>query len=465
MSLDPSIGLGFKPATPFDPMGAASQGMKLAQMGQQIEQSKQEIEHSKASQALTEAQTPGAAADSEQKQRGLRYITWEQQNKNKFVKPDGSIDTNAYVNEAANAGFGDFAGKVATSDLARTADQIKNATSQQEQGIKIQEFRDKTAGHAATLLSATPEKDRPAMLRKIMDGTESLMPGSGKYVFGLFGNQDDKGQVTVDTGKMEAVRTATMTPQQQEQLKIQKDQQAKAFEITMQSPDAYATTGPQVNAAYTALRSNGIGEDKVPNGLSMNDLARMGYGDIIKGAVTAGSVSTQSRQEYLNKFTEAQKDMANIKSAISVVEKADTDLLGTTPGQIGSAKWNKWVKQNPQFSGLETAVSRHNAAYPNDQIDTEKLNLGQIHAKLRQTLINRENDSTIYYEASKTQQLPKGEQKGGVPSAAPTSKEKPSQSTGSTVTMKHVRDYADRTGRPETEVLKMMESKGIKVTQ
>jgi len=471
MALDPSIGLGFKPTTPFDPMGAAKQGMQLAQMGQQIEESKQNIAASKASQAHTEAQTPGAAADSEQKQRGLRYINWEQANKHKFVKPDGTIDTNAYVNHAANEGFGDFAAKVATSDLTRTADQIKNSTSQIDQGVKVQEFNEKTAAHAATLISAAPEKDRPALLRKIMDATEVIMPGSGKYVFGLFGSQDDQGKVGVDNGRLDAVRTATMTPQQQENLKMQKDQQAKAFELTMQSPDAYATTGPQVNAAYTALRAAGIGEDKVPNGLSMNDLARMGYEDIIKGSVTAGSVSTQSRQEYLNKFTEAQKDIANIKTALKVVETADTDVLGTKPGQIGSAKWNLWVKQNPQFSGLETAVARHNAAYPNDPIDPGTMSLGQIQAKLQQTLINRTNDSDIYYKASKTQQLPKGDPAGavpskelpkGVPAAGPAGTNKPS---GQTVTMQHVKKYAADKGIPETEVLKMMDAKGIKVTQ
>ena len=330
MAIDVNIPLGGKSFAPTPPsmMDWANHSIKLAQLGQSMKQSEQEIEASKSSQALTEAQTPGVAADSEQKQRGLAYINWETANKKKFVKPDGTVDTNAYVNEASNNGFGDYAAKVATSDLTRTSDQIKNSKSQAEADAYNQEYQQKLAAHAATLIAAAPEKDRPAMLRKVIDGAEAVRPGSGKYVFSLFGTQDDKGTVGVDHNRLTAVRTATMTPLQQKEKEL-------------------AERGVAVSERSQALAE---------------ETASIPYKKEVEGITPSGS-----KVEGFKTATQADQYANRLQNGLKAIDERQLSEFILRPGNVVAEVWNKYIGQNPAARQLQDSIDSYNAAHPNSE--------------------------------------------------------------------------------------------------
>lgn len=324
MALDPNISLGVKPVNFGNSMLEGAQaGLKLAQMQQQLRQSEQEIAASQASQALTEAQTPGVAADSEQKQRGLKYINWEMANKKKFVRPDGTVDTNAYVNEASSAGFGDFATKVAATDLSRTADQIKNATSQQEQSIAAADFTAKSLNHTATLLAAAPPEKRPAMLRQYADFAESKVPGAGSQLVQSFGVIDPKtGNMTVDAAKVNATRTATMSALEQANL-----------------ANAQAQLG-------LAERSQTLAEQtaSIPYKAAVEDITP-------GSAKVAGLTTAAQGDQYV----------ARLDNGLSAAADKSMEQFLSKPGNMAAAAWNKYVAQNSAAAQLQASIDAYNA--------------------------------------------------------------------------------------------------------
>ncbi len=362
MAIDQSVPLGGKSFSAPAPtmMDWANHSMKLAQMGQQMKQSEQEIEASKASQALTEAQTPGVAAESEQKQRGLAYINWETANKKKFVKPDGTVDTNAYVNEASNNGFGDYAAKVATSDLTRTSDQIKNSKSQAEADAYDQEYQQKLAAHAATLIAAAPEKDRPAMLRKVIDGAEAVRPGSGKYVFSLFGTQDDKGTVGVDVDRLNAVRTATMTPQQQKEKEL-------------------AERGVVVSERAQALAEETA---SIPYKKAVEDITP-------SGEKVGGFKNAAQADQYA----------ARLQNGLKAIDERQLFEYISRPGNVVAEVWNKYIGQNPAARQLQDSIDSYNAAHPN----SEPLTIRDGSAAIKRLLSNEHTTTKNW--ANKNRQL------------------------------------------------------------
>lgn len=500
MAIDPSISLGLNNNN-IDPNmlnNYAMNNMKLGQMAQGMQATQQQISASQASQANTEAALPGIQATSAANQRTNDFVTkWLPINQGRFTNPDGSVDSLGLTAAATAAGYGDAAQPIAARDIEMAGAAIKNVTSQQEQNIAKATFMNTAAGHLANLVSdpALSDSDATTMLNKGITYANSQVPGSGSQLSQLLTKtvpvKDSKGnpvyqtdstgsQVlddnnkpiplttqTVDRTAATEVARATQDMNTQFQNAQAKQRQDAALELTSQSPEGHSTTGPQVNAAYSALRAAGIGPDKVPNGMSLFDMKQAYgpvYGDIIGKAVVNNQVTPQTREAYYSQYVAAQKDVATINTALNQVQSMPETMLGTRPGAIVGGAFNKWLSANPQYAALGTAVQAHNNSYPNDQIDPGVLNIQQIQAKLQVDKTNRTNDSTINYNASGQQTLPGagGGTGGNVPSP---SRMQPNQPTGNnTVTQAHVADYAKRNNIPITQVLKMMSDKHIQVT-
>lgn len=487
MALDPSISLGVKSYAPppTSLSDYALNGMKMASMAQQISASKSE-------QANTEAALPSIQAKADTDQRQNDFVTkWLPANKDAFTDADGNVNMLKLTQKASADGMGDAALSIGAHDIANAGAIIGNAKTQQEAQIAKATYMNTTAGHMANIVAdpALSDDEASALIKKAATYANSVVPGSGDQAAQLLtkqvpqvdkdGNQifkaTDQGptpviNTTIDRTAAKEVARATQDLSTQFQNAQAKQRQDAALEISSQTPEGHATTGPQVNAIYQALRGAGIGPDKVPNGMSIFDMKQAygsQYGDIIGKAVLNNQVQPSTREVYQAEAFKAKKDIAIIDTALEQATKMPKDMLGTRPGAIVGGLFNKWATANPQFAGMVTAVQTHNALYPSDPIDPGSMSVAQILEKLGVDKSNRTKDFGINSEAAGMQTLPSN----GAPAAGQPTQNVPSpsrqvaQAGGQTITQAHVRDFAKKNNIPETEVLKMMEAKGIKVTQ
>jgi hypothetical protein len=406
MAIDASIPLGVKTDHNVGGgiMAGVEGGMKLASLAQQIEASKQSVEASKANQALVETQTPGAAADSEVKQRALRFNAWSQENAGKFRKPDGSVDTLGAVEAAKLAGFGNEAQSIAISDLQLEANRIKNATDEQTRAHAQSNFMVKGIAHTASQIDGLTEDEAGAMLAKSAALQDKLVPGMGEQMTNVLTKvvpvldaagkpvigPDGQPQVkrVVDQNAIKGAKTASMSALEQNDLALRKQQQAANLERYGQSPEAYSAASSLSTMARQALAKQGI--DVAPTA-NYRDLYQL-YGDKLSSLATNDVVSQEYRLGVKEKAAAAQTDISNINAIEQAARSYGEALMGTRVGTIGSDVWNKWVKTNPQLSALSTGVQAYNMRFPDDKIDTSKLTVGEIIAKLGQWKITRQND-------------------------------------------------------------------------
>lgn len=490
MAIDASIPLGIKTGdTSGGVMAGIEGGMKLASLAQQIEASKQSVEASKASQALVEAQTPGAAADSEVKQRALRFNAWTQQNASKFRRPDGSVNTLAAAEAAKDAGFANEGLALAAQDLKAEHDRIANATDEQTRAHAQANFAIKNIAHAAMQADGLPEDQAGAILAKAQQFQNSLVPGIGDHTIDVLTktvevkDKDGKPVIGPDGQPLvkrvpnpvaiKAAKDASMTALEQSDLALRTARQNADFENSLQTPEGRSTTGPLANAAYAALRSQGYGEDKVPSGLSALQLKNMGYGDIIKDAVTGNKIPAATRQQQFNEGLMAQNDVKQIDLALQAVGRADNKTLATRPGSMTTDAFDKWIGQNPQYAGMKTAIVVHNSKYPSDQIDPATMSLGQIKAKLEQSRLRRQQDADTWLGASGMTQLPGNPAPGGVPSAAPQPQAapqpaapaapQPAAPVAKAWTSKHLEELAKKSGMSVPALRALAAQKGITI--
>ena len=431
MALDPSIALQFNnPTEANSPMAGYTAGINNAN-------TMQNISRSQTQQANEAAQLPGLQADSAVKQRALAFNSWLQDNGDKFVNADGSRDVLALTNAATTAGFNNEALSLAASDLKNKSALIGNATDQQDQSIKKADFVNSGAGHISNMLSdpTLTDAQKSALLQKSTQYLDGLLPGTGTQVMGLLSKTvpvlDSKGQpipktnpdgtpvldengkpvpqttIAVDPEAVKNVARATQDLNTQFQNAQAKQKQDAALQASFKTPEGQATTGPLVNAAYAAIRANGIGEDRVPNGLSLFQLHQLHYlDDVIGKSVLNNQVPIGTRLDYQNRAFGNQLDINKVDTAIQAASKMPTQLLGTKPGSIVSGAFQHWVEQNPQYAALQTAIQTHNTNYPQDQIDPSKMNVGEILAKLQVTRDNLQKDYAVNTKAAQTTQLP-----------------------------------------------------------
>lgn len=267
----------------------------------------QQIEASKTAQRATEAGIPGIQAESGLKKRQLAFKDWQTNNVSKFVGPDGQLDSDAFIRQAAKDGYYTEAQGVATVDLENKAKGIANATNEQERQQALSKYRDGMLGHTATLLNAAPKDQRDALLHTYAAGVDEQAPGMGlgKQLITMFSKTDPKTNARVyNPDAVEAFRTATMTPLEQRQQAV--SERSIALNEKVASPEYMERTSaiPGAGARVDALTA-AMGNDAVVNNNNAAVTASAKLQSALGGR--AGSKLTQFWTGYVAQDPAAQQ--------------------------------------------------------------------------------------------------------------------------------------------------------------
>jgi hypothetical protein len=296
-------------------------GMKLQQLAmqpailqQQLATARQAELASAAATEISRAQLPGVQAESAQRQRQMvQFPNWLQQNGGRFIDPrTNTIDTNRLVEGALSAGFGQEAIAYSTTELGRVKQQIDNATSEQDRQAKIKEYKNTAIQTAGNLLHNVPEKDRLRVLNQLTDSYDQQFPdaGIGSLVRNMFIDTDrDQGVTRVNTGVISAARTSGMTPSEQE---------------------ANIRAWMDLDPEHRAQLANVPGAE-----------VRIGLVREAQGAEAAVTDNTDA----LGSIPQLRK-------------------LGTRPGAIAAAQWNKLVEQGGDAARVNRAIEAYNRRNP-----------------------------------------------------------------------------------------------------
>ena len=373
MPLDPNISLGLQPMPQLD-LTRIQQLRNLmgqeALMGEQFKQAQLQ-------QQLTQAQIPGVQAQSAIQQRTVDYNRFLAERGKEFLRPDDTIDINRMIRLSAEAGYLPEAQNIAGKDLANTSQLIANTRSEQDRAQAETDYNLKLINHAAGILHASPPDKKVQALSNLAMMTNQLFPKSGDYLQSQFLKADPKtGQVMVDDDKVNAVRTAQISAQNQEEMSFRF---AQNF-YTKEAQDKNS----QLNNNFRSTVNSAAGRDIIkPNDTIftiLNDEVRKNIAiDYMRNA----QVPQQVRAAALEQGATIGSQVENYKRAILALDKFGKDYLPTKLGTIGSAKWNKFISQSPELAGLETAIQVHNNALPNDRIEPSNITVAEILSKLR----------------------------------------------------------------------------------
>lgn len=369
MALDPSISLGVKTPETSNYLAPVEQGMKLAALGmqpeliqQQIAASRQQVAASKSAQALTEAQTPGAAADSAIRKRAADFAKWQTENASKYTNADGTPNIDMFVNHASRSGYFTEAQAVAASDLDNKSKIALNATNDQERAIKQSDYLKASLGHVATLLDAAPESKKAALLAQYAQFADSKVPGTGAQLLQAFGKPDPKTGVTsVDTDKVAAFKKATMTPLEAGNLAVSQMNAATSAEsvrqggiVNVSGPEARNPNSVQSQQARAFAIQAGIAG--VTENMSAADIANLpGYKEAVAASVVPAAVKGEA-----------------VRGAVSGAQAANTYL--SAKGAVdklvqrgilkGSSTLGTFIEQNkerlandPDFRAAQAALN------------------------------------------------------------------------------------------------------------
>ena len=333
MAIDATIPLsGNKPVALNIPEAYAS-GLKLNALALQPDLIRQQIAASKASQASTEAGTPGIAADSAIKQKAADFSKWRTANAARFIK-DGKPDVNLLVNAAAQDGFFTEAQAVATHDLENKSKIAANATSDQTRAIAEMNMKESLLGHAANMASFLPPDKQAAFLKQAGDYAETKMPGLGAQVAQTFGTMDPQsGQVVPDPVKINAMKMSTI------------------------SPETQTAQGLQARQTTVSEKSQGLAETT----------ASIPYKKDVENIVPAGTKSDAYK-------TAASEDryVSSLGAGIAAIDNKEIKELLTKPGALLSNFWNSKIGQSTAGLQLRQAVDSYNARHPTAPIaDTD----------------------------------------------------------------------------------------------
>lgn len=362
MAIDATIPLsGNKPVALNIPEAYAS-GLKLNALALQPDLIRQQIAASKASQASTEAGTPGIRADSEIKQKAADFSKWRTANAARFIK-DGKPDVNLLVNAAAQDGFFTEAQAVATHDLENKSKLAANATSDQNRAMAEMNMKESLLGHAANMASFLPPDKQAAFLKQAADFAETKMPGLGAQLAQTFGTMDPQsGQFVPDPDKINAAKMSTITPETQ------------------------VSQGLQTRQTAVSEKSQGLAEK----------VSTPGYKAEVEDVVPAGTKADAYK-------TAAGEDryVSSLGAGISAIDNKEIKELLTKPGALLSNFWNSKIGQSTAGLQLRQAVDSYNARHPTAPIaDTDG------HAAIRRVLAT---DSQIATDsANKNRSLASG---------------------------------------------------------
>lgn len=438
MALDPSIGLGFKPTTPFDPMGAATTGMKLAQMGQSIEESKQNILHSQAATATLDAQRPGLAAASDKLVGEMNLRKWlsDPENVKGYTDPEtGQVDANKIIVNATKAGHYPFAAAAVKEQLANLKTQEDTLTQRAttDAGIatadkaKVELYNTAREGHANLLkgmadagasdedLAATAKKQedalntispyRPAqigpngeVIRPAQDGLgtriaapmmKPVLDADNKPVIETQGPNAGKPKMVVDKAAINAVTDSTMTPAKKIELKISQsaaDTAAGHLDVARNSAFMTSEGDDPHSAMMEAVREQYKAHGLTPpaDNMTMRMLDQTGQKKFLNEVLSGTVITPAQRETMKTRVVEGQLLMKDLDQGIAASKKLEGSM-GTIIGTLGGKAWNAWVGNDTDRQQVQTLIG----AYNNDPrmranpIDPGKQTYGEIMTALK----------------------------------------------------------------------------------
>jgi hypothetical protein len=398
MAIDPSISLGVRTPEPLD-LSKIQQIRNLAAQEQaayqNIAASQQQIAASQAQQRATEAGIPGIQAETELKQRAAKFKQWTTDKANEFIDENGMPDPRKFSMAAARDGFYTEAQAIAAADLSNISQALANSRTQQDLNTNKFDFTQKALAHTANLLDVAPAEKRGQILNQYADFADKLVPGSGGQLRQSFQTDtiDKTGIPGVDDKKIKAVKEATATYLQQQDLVMRQAAQGLTF-----AQSAFTKNGQDPNSLESRSLRNFIerqsnGSIRLPDTVSAFDImTKPIYKPAAEQYVLGQQMPTATRAEAVSTSAAIQSTIASYDAAINQLGRVKPALLATRLGTIGSTAFQRFIAQNPELAGLETAVQVHNNQFPNDPIDTNRQTVGEIKAKLgagREQLVSR----------------------------------------------------------------------------
>ena len=277
MPLDPTISLQ-QPTTQMDLGGAALKGlnmqaaaMKPAMMQAQMDQMAVQNKLTQAQTANTQAQNPGVIADASSKVRQLAASKWFGANGSDYVtkNPNGNtdIDYPALMKDAAANGYGDLVPEFAKHFLDSASQQISNATSQQQLNDTKVKSVQSAAGIASQLVTNATDPDNPDLaVQQYQAARKQAINTLGADVANdnTFPDLTDATKVAAWA---KANAGATMTPQEQANLKISQSGNVMALNNQQASGSAaFQLQNQEQNSANNANAALGK-VDTIPEGI------------------------------------------------------------------------------------------------------------------------------------------------------------------------------------------------------
>ena len=327
--LDPSIGLNTKRPPPVDMYAGVERGMNLAALAMRPEQIQQSIAASKATQALTEAHTPGVVAQAtQQQQAALKAIQDQAANQHAIdlaVSGKYTIEKDGKKNIDYPRLYGDLSQKFPQQALAmaktkgdtdyQTALASKAGTEATSAIMDFSRRQVQTMANVIEKSEATPAQKVEALkdgIGRLADHYPEafqdspyviLDPKSGKKTF----------TTMLDASHVKQIADGSMDPLTSATLKISENQLALA---QLQASPGYKQT-------ISTIQSPEI------------RVAALGH--------------AAEQEAYL-------KDIMSGKNA-------SMGTLPTKAGSIVADKWNQYVLQNPEAAKKERAIGAYNARY------------------------------------------------------------------------------------------------------
>lgn len=374
MAIDPSIALNVRAPEPFD----ITKFQQLRNLAMQEQATAQSIQASQAQEALARAQLPGVQAESDIRVRAQRFNTEVLGNPKEFTKPDGTPDVSKFINFASSKGFLREAQSIAATDLQNQGTAITNARSEQDRQVALTNFIKTGIDHTSLLLHSTPENQRGEALKSYAGFMNTIVPNSGNEVIKMFGEQDPKtGMITVNPARVSSIRTATINAATQET-------QGLDFAQRFYTAEGRSPTSKQSQDFRKFVEVQSGGNVKIPEGTSLFDaLMNPLYRDTANQYIQSQVMPAGTRAQAVGTMATAQSTMSSYDAAIAAIDQVRPQLLPTRLGTIGSDAFKKYITQNPELAGLETAIQVHNNQFPNDLIDPMRQSLGEIKSKLQ----------------------------------------------------------------------------------
>lgn len=356
MPIRPEISLQTAQAPQVDPLSGIERGMKLQQLSmqpalleQQMSTARQAEATSRAAQMTSEAQLPGVRAEATKKQREMvDYPAFVSKEIGAYMDPKtGKLDIDRWVEHSAKNGHGQEALKYAGEQLGVYKQQIDNAKTDQERAIAANAARNSAVTTIGNIVEATPQENRLKVINAMTEPLETIMPGMGTDVRGLFVTENkDKGITTVNNNIVKAARTAGMTPDQQEAnkrafLEMTPEYQAEMSNVLSKELRLKVAQDAQAQQGVVDLNTSGV--DSIP-----------GFLKEVKLPGRPGAIA----EDLWNRFVNQGGDAAKIQSAIDAYNartgqklsfKDGMDAVKATLDQENSILKPK-IKQNTEYA-------------------------------------------------------------------------------------------------------------------